>query len=128
MPVRISPRERLAHEDHRADCGDREGDAEAADSEGLVGVDGNHRKQHPDGRAHRANSASIVSTNGPVRTRSGCMSRSSRSGYSTRGLGGSSGEKSERDVRYEVRREAASVVVIAVGLLAALAFLSWRND
>ena len=35
--------------------------------------------------------------------------------------------KSERDVRYEVRREAASVVVIAVGLLAALAFLSWRN-
>jgi uncharacterized membrane protein len=35
--------------------------------------------------------------------------------------------KSERDVRYEVRREAASVVVVAVGLLTALALLSWRN-
>ena len=35
--------------------------------------------------------------------------------------------KSEREVRYEVRREAASAVVIAVALLTALAFLSWRN-
>jgi uncharacterized membrane protein len=35
--------------------------------------------------------------------------------------------KSERDVRYEVRREAASVVVVAVGLLTTLALLSWRN-
>ena len=35
--------------------------------------------------------------------------------------------KSERDVRYEVRREAASVVVVAVGLLTALALLSWRT-
>jgi uncharacterized membrane protein len=35
--------------------------------------------------------------------------------------------KSERDVRYEVRREAASVVVVVVGLLTALALLSWRN-
>jgi hypothetical protein len=35
--------------------------------------------------------------------------------------------KSERDVRYEVRREAASVAVVAVALLTALALLSWRN-
>jgi uncharacterized membrane protein len=35
--------------------------------------------------------------------------------------------KSERDVRYEVRREAASAVVIAVALLGALALLSRRN-
>jgi hypothetical protein len=35
---------------------------------------------------------------------------------------------SERDVRYEVRREAASVVVIAVALLTALALVSWRKD
>jgi uncharacterized membrane protein len=35
--------------------------------------------------------------------------------------------ESERDARYEVRREAASVVVIAVGLLTALALVSWRN-
>lgn len=35
--------------------------------------------------------------------------------------------KSERDVRFEVRREAASVVVIAVALLTALALVSWRN-
>jgi uncharacterized membrane protein len=35
--------------------------------------------------------------------------------------------KSERDVRYEVRREAASAVVIAIALLGALALLSRRN-
>jgi hypothetical protein len=35
--------------------------------------------------------------------------------------------KSEQDVRYEVRREAASAVVIAVALLTALALVSWRN-
>jgi hypothetical protein len=35
--------------------------------------------------------------------------------------------ESDRDVRYEVRREAGSVVVIAVGLLTALALVSWRN-
>jgi hypothetical protein len=34
---------------------------------------------------------------------------------------------SEREVRYEVRREAAPAVVIAVGLLAVLALLSWQN-
>ena len=33
----------------------------------------------------------------------------------------------EHEARYEVRREAASAVVIAVAVLAALAFLSWRN-
>ena len=34
---------------------------------------------------------------------------------------------SEHEARYEVRREAASAVVIAVGLLAALALISWRE-
>ena len=34
---------------------------------------------------------------------------------------------SEHEARYEVRREAASAVVIAVGLLVALAVLSWRE-
>ena len=33
----------------------------------------------------------------------------------------------DHEARYEVRREAASAVVIAVVVLAALAFLSWRN-
>ena len=33
----------------------------------------------------------------------------------------------DHEARYEVRREAASAVVIAVAVLAALAFLSWRN-
>jgi hypothetical protein len=36
--------------------------------------------------------------------------------------------KSERDVRYEVRREAAAAAVIAVALLSALAYLSWANQ
>ena len=35
---------------------------------------------------------------------------------------------SEHEARYEVRREAASAAVIAVGLLAALALISWRED
>ena len=34
---------------------------------------------------------------------------------------------SEHEARYEVRREAASAAVIAVGLLAALALISWRE-
>jgi hypothetical protein len=34
---------------------------------------------------------------------------------------------SEHEARYEVRREAASAVVIAVGLLVALALISWRE-
>ncbi|HET8969354.1 MAG TPA: hypothetical protein VFN06_07995, partial [Gaiellaceae bacterium] len=33
----------------------------------------------------------------------------------------------DHEARYEVRREAASAVVIAVAVLAALAFHSWRN-
>jgi hypothetical protein len=36
--------------------------------------------------------------------------------------------RGERETRYEVRREAASAAVIAVGLLVLLAALSWRND
>jgi hypothetical protein len=34
----------------------------------------------------------------------------------------------DHEARYEVRREAASAVVVAVAVLAVLAFLSWRND
>jgi len=35
---------------------------------------------------------------------------------------------SDHEARYEVRREAASAVVIAVAVLIALAFMSWKND
>lgn len=35
---------------------------------------------------------------------------------------------SDHEARYEVRREAASAVVIAVAVLVALAFMSWKND
>jgi hypothetical protein len=35
---------------------------------------------------------------------------------------------SEHEARYEVRREAASAAVIVVGLLGALALISWRED
>jgi hypothetical protein len=42
-------------------------------------------------------------------------------------LGKEASVTSERDVRYEVRREAAPAVAIAVGLLLVLAFLSRRN-
>ncbi len=36
--------------------------------------------------------------------------------------------KGEGPVRYEVRREAASAVIVVVALLATLALFSWRND
>jgi hypothetical protein len=36
--------------------------------------------------------------------------------------------RSDHEARYEVRREAASAVVIAVAVLIALAFMSWKND
>jgi hypothetical protein len=35
---------------------------------------------------------------------------------------------SDHEARYEVRREAAPAVVIAVAVLIALAFMSWKND
>jgi hypothetical protein len=61
--------------------------------------------------------------------RSGCIPRSKqkRVGSPLLGEEGDSMAKSEREVRYEVRREAASVVVVAVALLGALALLSYRN-
>ena len=50
-PVTEPSCERLADEDHRADRCDRQRDPEAAHAEVVVGIDGDDREQHPDGRA-----------------------------------------------------------------------------